>query len=79
MAGSPFSLVLGHDQDSGTFTDVLTTQVGDTTTETNVASTDSGTESSVPVEVAADHSVHEAGQDETAAQSDTSGSPGYLT
>lgn len=74
MTGSPFSLVLGTDGNSSTFKNVETTQIGDTTDDDRVG-TDNDTESSVGVEMTVDHITHVAGQDETAGQSDVSGTP----
>lgn len=75
MTPSPFSNVVAHDQNSSTFVDVESTQVSDTTDDDNVATRDDGTESSLGVEVTQDHITHEAAQDETAGQSDLSGTP----
>lgn len=75
MTGSPFSNVLGKDPEGSTFTNVESTQVGDTTTENAARPADADTESSVGVETAPDGTTHESGQDETAGQTDASGSP----
>lgn len=75
MTGSPFANVVGTDADSSTFTNVESTQVSDTTSASAVAARDNPGESSIPILIAQDHSEHESGQDETAGQSDTSGTP----
>ncbi len=79
MTGSPFTNVLPTDQDSSTFEQVETTQVGDSTSLTNVAASDTGSESSIAVESTVDHVTHESGQDETQDQSDVSGLPETAT
>lgn len=76
MTGSPFSLVIGTDSDSGHFQDVLSTQVSDTNDTDRVGaqnSDDPGDEGTVGVETDGVGDTHESGQDETAGQTDTSG------
>lgn len=75
MTGSPFANVVGTDADSSTFKNVESTQVSDTTSASAVATRDNSEESSIPLLIAQDHSEHEATQDETAGQSDTTGTP----
>lgn len=79
MTGSPFSNVLGTDPDSSQFKNVESTQVGDTTSETDARPPDSPGESSVAVEVDAQGGTHVSGEDETAGQTDTSGDRGFST
>ena len=79
MGGSPFSNVLGHDQDSSTFVNVESTQTSDTTSETASRPAHSdGTESSIGVELAPDGTTHTSGQDETAGD-EPSGTPTFGT
>lgn len=79
MTGSPFSNVLGTDQDSSHFQNVESTQVSDTTSETAGRPADSPGESSVGVETDAQGRTHESGEDETANQTDTSGDRTFST
>lgn len=74
MTGSPFSNVVGHDQDSSSFTNVESTQTSDTTSETASRPPDGSTEPAPGVLVAPDGTTHEAGQDETAGDA-PSGTP----
>lgn len=74
MTGSPFSNVLAHNPgEDSTFTNVESTQVGDTTTETAGRPQTDGTESSVGVSMDGSHNTHVPGEDETQGQTDTSG------
>jgi hypothetical protein len=73
MTGSPYSNVLGTDGDSSHFVNVESAQVGDTTDEDGARPSESDGESSVPVEVDVAGNTHEATQDETEGQTDTSG------
>jgi hypothetical protein len=72
MTGSPFSNVVGVDPADSSFVPVRTTQVGDST-DADRSVADSDTEPSFGVVVNPDGSTHEAGQDETAGQTDESG------
>ena len=71
--GSPFSNVLGKDPGSSTFQNVESTQVSDTTTATGTRPPDNPTEGAPGVIGSAPGTTHESGQDETAAQTSTSG------
>jgi hypothetical protein len=73
VTGSPFSLVVGNEGTDSTFHNVLATQAGDTTTETASRPVDADGESSVGLLRDAAGDTHESGQDETAGQTDTSG------
>lgn len=68
--GSPFSNVVGHDQDSSTFTDVESTQTSDTTDPDAARPVDRDNESSLGVEITP-QGTKEAGQDETAGDEST--------
>jgi hypothetical protein len=77
VTGSPFSNVVGHNPgEDSTFKNVESDQVGDTTTDSDSRPDDTPGEPSVPVVLdTSGTGTHEAEEDETAGQTDLSGTP----
>lgn len=73
MTGSPFSNVVGHAPGDSTFQNVETTDTTDSTDFDRSIPEDGGTEPAPGVESDGQGNTHEAGQDETAGQTDQSG------